>query len=113
MTLCCDGDTLRTVVQPAPQVSATLLPAPQISATLATGQGPSGPAGPAGPFNDYVHSQAVAAATWVINHNLNRNVNVSLRTAGGAEFEADVLQVSLNQVQALLAAPQAGTARVI
>lgn len=98
-----------TVLQPAPVIEHVLQPL-VIEHALTEGQGPSGPVGP---FNDYLHSQAVAASTWVINHNLNRNVSVSLRTVGGVEFDAELVQISLNQVQALLAVPMAGTARVI
>jgi hypothetical protein len=97
---------------PPPVIGSALQAPAVIRTTLSVGQGLAGPPG-VGAFNDYLHNQPVASATWVINHNLNRNVSVSLRTTGGFEFQADLVQVSLNQVQALLAAPLAGTARVI
>lgn len=100
-TLGCQSTELRTVVQPPAQIKAVLV----------VGQGPAGPAG--GTANEYTHSQPTPSAVWVINHNLGRRVTVTPKTTGGAEFEAEVLEISLNQVQLLLAYPLAGTARCI
>jgi hypothetical protein len=50
----------------------------------------------------YQFTQASAASTWTINHNLNRNVTVSVYTVGGVEMLAQVIKTSLNQVQVLL-----------
>ena len=97
---------------PPPILRSVLQPPAVIRSTLSVQQGLPGPPG-IGTVSDYLHNQAVASAVWIINHNLNRDVLVSLRTTGGVEFHADIVQISLNQVQALLAAPLAGTARVI
>ena len=50
----------------------------------------------------YQFTQASADSTWTINHNLNRNVTVSVYTVGGVEMIAQVIKTSLNQVQVLL-----------
>ena len=75
----------------------------------AVGQGPAGPAGPAGSVSDYRHTQASASAVWTINHNLARDVSVTLYTPGGVEFDAEIVQTSPNQCLALLAAPSCKT----
>lgn len=88
---------------------------PQVSVVTAAQPGLPGPpgSGGGGAPTDFVHTQVTPAQIWVINHNLGRNVTVTLRTFGGSEFEAEILQVSLNQVQVLLSQPLAGTARIL
>ncbi len=54
-----------------------------------------------------------ASATWTVNHNLGRRPSVSLVTPGGAEFDAEVVHVSENQLVVYLAAPAAGCVRCI
>lgn len=102
-TLGSESCALRTVI----------VPPAAIVAALSIGQGPAGPAGPAGSVSDYRHTQASASAVWTINHNLARDVSVTLYTPGGVEFDAEIVQTSPNQCLALLAAPAAGYARVI
>lgn len=98
----------------AHEIITTLQPPPSIVTTLEVGQGPAGPPGTSnGSGSDYTHTQAVASATWVINHNLNKQVLVGLFTVGGVEFEAEVVHTSLDQVTVLLSTPVAGYARVI
>lgn len=58
----------------------------------------------------YTHTQAVAATTWVLNHNLGGRPNVSVYTAGGVEVWAEVVHISVNQAQVLLDTPLAGFA---
>jgi hypothetical protein len=58
----------------------------------------------------FVFTQAVAAATWIVNHNLGFKPNVSLFTVGGLEFEAEVVHVSVNQFQVNLTSAAAGSA---
>lgn len=50
----------------------------------------------------YYHTQGAASATWTINHNLNRNVSVSVYTVGGVQMLAQVIHTSVNQAQVLL-----------
>lgn len=61
-------------------------------------RGPVGPQGPAGGV-PYIHDQGPALATWIINHNLGRRVNTEIFTVGGVKVLADVVNVTLNQVQ--------------
>jgi len=58
----------------------------------------------------YQHDQLVAAATWIINHNLGTRPNVAVYTTGGLEVWAEVLHLTANQAQVLLDVPMAGFA---
>lgn len=71
--------------------------------------GIQGPAGPGAAF--YTHNQPVASATWVINHNLGYFPQITLFTVGGAEFEGEIVNTSVNQAIVYLATATAGTAR--
>lgn len=60
------------------------------------------------------HVQASPAAEWIINHNFGRAPrSVRVLTPGGAEVEADVRDVSVNQARIAFAAPSAGRALLI
>lgn len=72
-------------------------------------QGPRGDAGPASAF--YLHTQSSTSATWTINHNLGFQPTVSIKTAGGAEVECDVIHTSNNQCIAYANSAFSGTAR--
>lgn len=67
--------------------------------------------GPAG--SGYIHTQGSASDTWTINHNLGFRPNVELFTAGGVEFEAEVIHTTLNQCIVYLATAIAGSARLV
>lgn len=58
----------------------------------------------------YFHTQAVASASWTINHNLGRLPAVSLLSPGYAEVVGDVVHTNTNQVIAHFAVPQTGFA---
>jgi hypothetical protein len=49
-----------------------------------------------------------ANALWIVNHNLGRDVTVEVRSAGGAQIRAEVLQYSLNQVRVYFEVPVPG-----
>ncbi|MCE7868903.1 hypothetical protein DYH09_00850 [bacterium CPR1] len=72
--------------------------------------GKQGPAGTSGA--GYIHTQAVAASTWIINHNLGYKPAVAVVTVGGAELLAEVLHTSINQTVIYLASAYAGSARL-
>lgn len=63
-------------------------------------------------FSTYRHDQTTASSTWTINHNLGRDVEVSVFTIGGVEMIATVIQISLNQVQVTFDSPYDGYALV-
>lgn len=66
---------------------------------------------PPGPvLNGYTHTQASAAATWTINHNLGRYPTVDV-IIGGAVVDAAVVHASINQAVVSLNAAFAGIAR--
>lgn len=71
--------------------------------------GPIGPSGPAGDSFDYV--QAVPAATWLIYHNLNRRVHVTLFD-GLVIVHADVVESTLNLVTVTFPTPFVGSAHI-
>ncbi len=50
-----------------------------------------------------------AAPSWTVNHNLGRSPTaVRVLTPGGVEVEAEVTEISLNQIVVQFASPQAG-----
>lgn len=60
----------------------------------------------------YMHTQSVAAATWVITHNLNKYPTVTL-VVGGDHVYADVAYASLNQVSVSFPTARTGTAHLV
>lgn len=56
---------------------------------------------------------SIVAATWIIDHNLNKYPQVTLIDDEGNMFEADVFYNSLNQVTISFAQPTAGKAVLI
>lgn len=85
-----------------------LQPAPVRKTVVTVGQGPAGTAGVGG--GAYQHSQPVAASPWIVNHNLGFRPNVSVLSVGGVEMWAEVIHISVNQVQVLFDDPRAGLA---
>jgi hypothetical protein len=70
-----------------------------------------GPAGPPGNGEvQYTHTQAVASATWTVNHNLGYRPAVSVLSVGGALMLAEVIHISANQAQVFFDSPTAGQA---
>ena len=64
-------------------------------------------------FTTYTHTQGAASATWTINHNLGRKVQVTLYTTGGVEFLGDITHTTSNQAVVNLASAVAGSALVL
>lgn len=89
--------TGKTQINAAPSITLAL------AALVGSGQPPS--AGIA--FN-----QVSPLAEWTINHNLGFRPSVEVFSVGGAEIEADVVHVSLNQTRIYFVAPTAGSARL-
>lgn len=86
-------------------------PAAEFTLVLETGQGPAGPAGaPGSGAAAYRHVQASAASPWVINHNLGIEPQVEVMSPGSVRVNAEVVHVSVNQVQVFFAVPYAGFA---
>lgn len=83
-----------------------------VSVIEASAPGPQGPAGPPGSSTGgiYVHTQASASSEWVVNHNLGRTVIATVYDSGGAEIEANVVQVTTNQLRVYLTSAITGTA---
>lgn len=101
----------------APPVLPAVRVAPPASPTVTAlpVAGPPGPEGPPGSSADnyYVHTQAVASATWIINHNLGKNVQVSIFDSTSAPWRlvyTDVEHGSLNQTTVIFPSPVTGSA---
>jgi hypothetical protein len=76
-----------------------------------------GPQGPAGQFTvgdvAYTHTQAVASATWTINHNLGFNPTAVVLDSAGTQCEGTFSYPTVNQMVITFTAAFAGTAYVI
>lgn len=93
-----------SVIDPAPVIAP-----PAIDILI---PGLRGPKGDSGDFAaGFLHTQASASSSWLVNHNLGFNPTVSVRSAGGAEIEAEVLHTSVNQTIITFSVPVTGTAR--
>ena len=74
-------------------------------------QGPPGPRGETGDSAaQYVHTQSLAALTWVVNHDLGRFPLVGVYTPGGLEIEASHQHLSPNQTEIRFSAATSGYA---
>lgn len=62
-----------------------------------------------GTFTQYVHTQSVPLATWVINHGLNRKTHCTIFDTSGFEVEADVVAPTLNQTSVIFPSPDMGS----
>lgn len=82
--------------------------APRVSVVQAGPKGADGSSAAA-----HVHTQSVAADTWIINHNLGYEPVVQIISVGGVEMEANIVHMSTNQTRVYFAAAQAGRARCV
>lgn len=86
-------------------------------------QGPPGPAGPTGPTGpqgvpgsvdgalpQFIHDQAIPAATWYIVHNLNRLPAVTVLDSADTEVVGNVDYIDLNTIELTFSAPFGGRA---
>ena len=89
---------------------------PSIVAIPAPGpQGPAGPTGPQGPTGPpggtgFEYTQGSPSASWIINHNLNRKVHVSVFNSSAEEIFADVVHGTTNQTTVTFPSPVTGSA---
>lgn len=60
---------------------------------------------------NFVHTQASAATSWTVNHNLGFRPAVEVFSVGGAEIDAEVLHTSVNQTVISFSTSTAGSAR--
>ncbi len=56
---------------------------------------------------------SIVAASWIIDHNLNRYPQITLIDDEGNEFDADIFYNSLNQVTVTFSEPTSGKAVLI
>lgn len=99
---------LQTTIQQPAAFQLTVLTPPETVTVLQVGQGPSGPKGDIGPI--YEHQQFVAAANWVVNHNLGYRPNITILSVGGVQMLAEVNHTNLNQVLVYFDEPMTGLA---
>lgn len=78
-------------------------------------QGPRGPQGLPGASGGtvYLHTQSVASASWVINHNIGRAVAVILYDSDGNVVQSDIEHGSVNQATVTWNSPTVGSALVL
>lgn len=78
-------------------------------------QGPSGERGLPGAAGGsvFIHEQAVASATWVINHNVGRPVAVVLFDEDGNVVQSDIEHGSINQATVTWSSPTSGSALIL
>lgn len=72
-------------------------------------QGPQGPAGADGDKH-YAHTQAVPAATWVIDHGLNKRPSVTVTDSAGSIVIGEVDYDTADQLTLYFSSAFAGTA---
>lgn len=58
----------------------------------------------------YIHTQATAALTWVVNHNLNAQVDTVSIWIGGRRFYADYQIINNNTLEINFSTAQSGSA---
>jgi len=58
----------------------------------------------------YVHTQSVAASTWVVNHNLGFYPNVTVRDSGGTIYEGEISYTTLDSLTLTFSNQFAGNA---
>ena len=93
-----------------PQVS-TIVVEPVIPNVVVTAPGPQGPPGSVGVF--YVHTQAVAASVWTINHNLNAEPTAVVLDSAGTQCEGTFSYPSKQVMVITFTAAFTGTAYII
>lgn len=75
------------------------------------GVGPAGPPGPAGGAS-FLFTQATPSASWVVVHNLNTLVNVTVLNSAQVIVETDVAETDLNTTTISFSTPQTGYALI-
>jgi hypothetical protein len=85
---------------------------PVVPTVTVTAPGPQGPGGTAASVF-YVHTQAVASATWTINHNLNGEPTAVVLDSAGTQCEGTFSYPTKNQMVITFTGAFSGTAYVI
>jgi hypothetical protein len=82
-----------------------------VEVTISGAPGPPGEQGEPGVDGDknYLFTQASPSSTWVITHNLNKYVAVTV-IVGGIEVDAEVTYNSVNSVTVSFSSPESGLA---
>lgn len=87
---------------------------PVINQITVASPGPQGPAGAFSPSDiAYTHTQAVASATWTINHNLGFNPTAVVLDSSGTQCEGTFSYPTLNQMVITFSAAFTGTAYIV
>lgn len=105
------SDTIISITPDANTVTVT----PEEKIVNVASSGPPGPQGPIGPAGGdvFVYDRnGTPAQQWVITHNLNRLVHVTVVLDSGEEVTTDVDQFSLNALNITFGIPTSGKALV-
>lgn len=109
-TIITDGPAQAIEIDAAGTEVTILDPAQEV---LLVQSGPPGPPGSTGGSVSYVHTQAVAASSWVINHNLGFYPSYTVEEAGtGHVIMGAEIHHSNDQLEIQFNTPRAGTARL-
>lgn len=61
----------------------------------------------------FIHTQAVSAAEWIVNHNLGEKPMAEIRNSGGQVIDAEVLHISVNQLRIYFSFALSGEVRCL
>lgn len=104
---------MATTITPPASITSTVTAPGQIKSTLTIGQGPAGPGagGPGGSGDKtYVHPQSIAAAQWVVPHNLDKFPSVTVIDSAGDECDGNIVYNDSNSLTLVFSAAFAGVA---
>lgn len=104
-----DPTDLKLIIQPPPVLRATITPPAEFKTTLQVGQGPAGKDGTGGDSH-YQHTQTIAEAVWVIDHNLGKYPSVICFDSANDEIDGVINYPSLNCVTVTFSAATGGYA---
>jgi hypothetical protein len=61
---------------------------------------------------NYIHNQTTPSLTWIVNHNLNKYPAVNIVDSTGSEVEAEIVYISINQLEVRFTSLVSGQAYV-
>jgi hypothetical protein len=110
VTVSFDEDILYVTIPDTSPLFVTVNPTVnQVTIAQSGLQGPPGPASTLDRFA-YVHNQNTPSDTWLIDHNLGWNPNVTVIDSAGTTVEGDIEYLSENSLTLIFSSGFSGTA---